>query len=186
MKKALIFFLLGISSVSACKCGDEQIAKNKTTASVDHEKAPVANLEEMSREAGNITAVNKVPGETPPAELSNLYASDKRAIELKEQRSTMLRSGKLQHGFYPEGSDRRLTYQDIQYLTPWGKKIMLSEIYARHGMTFRDEALKRHFSSQSWYKAKGEHIFQELTPIEKQNITFLINILPEEGLATTE
>lgn len=78
-------------------------------------------------------------------------------------------------GYYPEGSTRELNESDTKYLTMWGHKVMLNEIYARHGKRFTDEDLKEHFNSFGWYQPSADNVQAQLTDIEKQNITFLNN-----------
>ena len=56
---------------------------------------------------------------------------------------------------------------------------MLNEIYARHGMIFKDDALQRHFKEQKWYKPMSYNVFSQLSKTEKQNVTFLINNQPK-------
>lgn len=76
-------------------------------------------------------------------------------------------------GEFPEGSARVLTSKDLDYLSPWGLKVMLNEIYARHGMTFTDGSLRDHFNRQSWYKGNASDVSGQLTPVERQNIEFI-------------
>lgn len=81
-------------------------------------------------------------------------------------------------GYYPEGSNRALTQEDVKYLTDWGHKVMLNEIYARHGKKFTDTELKQHFATQGWYTAEDADVQAELTSTEKANIAFLQNNPP--------
>lgn len=77
-------------------------------------------------------------------------------------------------GQYPESSERLLTARDLEHQTAWGKRIMLNEIYARHGYVFPDADLKRHFATQDWYKGTEKNIGKlRLTSTEKQNIAFI-------------
>lgn len=77
-------------------------------------------------------------------------------------------------GQYPESSERLLTERDMEHQTAWGKRVMLNEIYARHGYVFPDADLKRHFATQDWYKGTEKNIGKlRLTATEKQNITFI-------------
>lgn len=77
-------------------------------------------------------------------------------------------------GQYPESSERLLTDADLQYLSAWGKKVMLSEIYARHHYIFPDKALQAHFNQEYWYKGSERRLDRiKLTAIEKQNIAYL-------------
>jgi hypothetical protein len=77
-------------------------------------------------------------------------------------------------GQYPESSERALTLTDLAHLTPWGKKVMMNEIYARHGYVFPDKDLKKHFDKETWYKGTQKNFNKlKLTELEKQNIAFL-------------
>lgn len=76
-------------------------------------------------------------------------------------------------GNYPEGSNRQLTQKDIQHISSWGYKIMLNEIYARHGMSFTDREIQEHFNNQPWYKTGRKNVDKSLSALEKQNIEFL-------------
>ncbi len=50
-------------------------------------------------------------------------------------------------------------------------KIMRNEIFARHGYIFSTDAMKKHFSSQTWYKGTKNNVDNLLNPIEKKNIS---------------
>lgn len=76
-------------------------------------------------------------------------------------------------GNYPEGSNRLLTQKDIQHISSWGYKILLNEIYARHGMSFTDREIQEHFNNQPWYKTGRKNVDKSLSVLEKQNIEFL-------------
>ena len=51
-------------------------------------------------------------------------------------------------------------------------RLMRNEIYARHGYIFNDQNLQGYFSSQPWYRPRGNNSLAEaeLNPIEKRNI----------------
>jgi hypothetical protein len=77
-------------------------------------------------------------------------------------------------GQYPESSERVLNEKDMEHQTSWGKRVMLNEIYARHGYIFPDAELKRHFADESWYKGTEKSMAKlKLTALEKQNIAFI-------------
>lgn len=84
----------------------------------------------------------------------------------------------LTPGYYPEGSTRELTQEDIQYLTTWGHKIMMNEIYARHGKKFDNQELRTHFSQFEWYDAQHDNVQDMLSQTEQNNIEFLKNNQP--------
>jgi hypothetical protein len=86
-------------------------------------------------------------------------------------------------GQFPEGSEKKLAEKDVIYLSEWGLKIMLSEIYARHGQTFsRDPQLEAHFRREKWYHPVSANVNKKLTKLEKQNIAFLKNYKYKSGL----
>lgn len=77
-------------------------------------------------------------------------------------------------GQYPESSERALRATDLEHLTAWGKKVMINEIYARHGYVFPDKEMQKHFDKESWYKGTQKNINKlKITELEKQNITTL-------------
>jgi len=77
-------------------------------------------------------------------------------------------------GQFPESSERALEIRDVEHQTSWGMKIMLNEIYARHGFLFRDPDLRKHFARESWYKGSQKNLSAiHLTALEQQNIAFI-------------
>lgn len=53
----------------------------------------------------------------------------------------------------PTSSIEYLEKEDIQFLTDEELRLARNEIYARHGYTFQDEALRNYFMSKPWYQA---------------------------------
>ena len=76
-------------------------------------------------------------------------------------------------GIFPEGSQRYLSYADIEYLSSRDLKIMRNEIFARHGYIFKTSDMIQHFSSQSWYRALNNDVTAYLSKIEKENVNFI-------------
>ena len=86
------------------------------------------------------------------------------------------KTSKKYPGQFPEGSARVINERDVKFLSEWGLKIMLNEIYARHGMSFSDDALAKHFNHAQWYKNAGlANVDSKLSKTEKQNIRFIKN-----------
>ena len=50
---------------------------------------------------------------------------------------------------------------------------MRNEIYARHGYSFKDKAMRQVFDTVSWYMPMGIDIRDDLTDIEVQNIDLI-------------
>lgn len=86
-------------------------------------------------------------------------------------------------GQYPESSERKLTESDVEHVTPWGAKIMMNEIYARHGFIFKDAAMRKHFKKEKWYKGTEKSMKKiKLTDTEIQNIAFIREHQPKAKL----
>ncbi len=162
MLRTVSILLLSTWLIASCKCNNNKAYENNTAcAAIDDKNAINGNTNSINGSEILLTGSNTLP---------------------IDNSATTLTTGKhrLKHrtnipGFFPEGSERRLNENDIVYLTEWGHKVMLNEIYARHGMRFRDEQLNRHFMRQKWYHPRNGNVYAGLTPIEKQNISFLIN-----------
>ncbi|NDB36708.1 MAG: YARHG domain-containing protein, partial [Flavobacteriia bacterium] len=76
-------------------------------------------------------------------------------------------------GMFPEGSERRLTNDDVYNLSPGELKIMRNEIFARHGFIFKTNDMKKHFSTQPWYKPLCDNVTNMLSKIEQDNVNFI-------------
>lgn len=178
LKKSLMsrihsLLVVCICIITSCNTNTSDTGNDTSPDSTD-EALAVAGIV-TANPAVAIAAVSDTDEETP---VEDLYAkSDKAKQEMLQRKTAYTQNATA--GFYPEGSERKLTMYDLQYLSAWGQNVMLNEIYARHGMIFADKTLDRHFRKQKWYKPVSNNIFQKLTQIEKENITFLINHSPE-------
>lgn len=86
-------------------------------------------------------------------------------------------------GQYPESSERLLTEKDVEHVTPWGMKVMMNEIYARHGLVFKDAAMRKHFRKEKWYKGTEKNMKKvKLSDTEIQNIAFIRQHQPKAKL----
>jgi hypothetical protein len=70
-------------------------------------------------------------------------------------------------------SVRALTAQDLAALSRAQLRMMRNEIYARHGMIFRSEALRRYFTAQPWYQPRHDDVTAMLTPVERANVALI-------------
>lgn len=174
-----IYIIIAACIIVSCKnnnsCGTGTSAKAAvkkpvTTSSVSN--TPAVGLK---------TSVTDTADEL--ADVYNTNAGNQQNIKAIKREKTGAKN-KLTVGYFPESSDRKLEERDVQYLSEWGRKLILNEIYARHGMIFTDEALKKHFRKQKWYRAKTRNVTKMLTKIEKYNIAFLINTAPPKPKGT--
>lgn len=76
-------------------------------------------------------------------------------------------------GEYPEASSRMLNEQDVENLSMDELEFMRNEIYARHGYSFKDKAMRQLFDTTRWYTPMGIDIRDNLKDIEVQNIDLI-------------
>jgi hypothetical protein len=78
-------------------------------------------------------------------------------------------------GRWPGTSAYLLNPDDLLHLATPDLRLMRNEIYARHGYVFDDQYLQDYFSSQSWYRPRGDNNLAEaaLNPVERRNIEII-------------
>jgi len=119
---------------------------------------------------------------------ANVNSASNAAGKMAGKEPSLFRKNKARTGYphsntpgqFPEGTDRALADKDLEYLSPWGVKVITNEIYARHGMIFTDPELKRHFDEEKWYHGRTKNVNGTLTKTEKQNISFISNFKAQE------
>jgi preprotein translocase subunit SecG len=83
-------------------------------------------------------------------------------------------------GIYPQASERLITYGDIKGMHVWDIIVMRNEIYARYGHIFTQSwELRDYFNSQPWYRPISTSVENQLTPLEKRNVQFLLEYTPK-------
>ncbi|MBV8278915.1 MAG: YARHG domain-containing protein [Verrucomicrobia bacterium] len=100
-----------------------------------------------------------------------------------------LNSGTVAEAFagerFPETRQRVLTKADIQNWSHAQLRYAINETYARHGATFRDQAIEKLFKQFAWYKPHSdrsiEQIEDSLSESEKQNIDLLRQLQDSKG-----
>jgi len=75
---------------------------------------------------------------------------------------------------------RLVTEEELSSLSPQDRKIMRNEIYARHGMVFREPQLRDYFEKQSWYRP--EKIEETQLAAHKQEVDSRLNKFEKENL----
>lgn len=163
MTRYILICCFFFSIISSCKCnkgagdnaGDEaMLSGNPVTTAV------AAAADDSAADGTGATASN------------NKEQNNKQLYKRGHNRER-LKSGTP--GYFPEGSDRLLTDDDLEYLTEWGLAVMKNEIYARHGMIFPDGMIKDHFEAQPWYHATSSSVRNKLTTTERSNLYFIEN-----------
>lgn len=71
-------------------------------------------------------------------------------------------------------SSTLLAKKDVENLKKGDLLIIRNAIYARHGYSFKNRALRVFFDAQPWYIPVSTNIKDELTYIEKENIKLLL------------
>ncbi|MCP1995881.1 YARHG domain-containing protein [Flavobacterium sp. HSC-61S13] len=70
-------------------------------------------------------------------------------------------------------SQQKISTQDLKNKSADELRLLVNEIYARHGYLFKESRYQDHFESLNWYKAGIDNSAIQLNPIEKQNIAYL-------------
>ena len=140
------------------------------------------------------------PGQYETDKLTNIEYTNVIAIvqyeeahagELQNMSSVHLAEGS--EFVIPYSSERLLTKADVEWLTMDQLKIARNEIYARHGVIFRDSSLQVFFNARSWYtpQIRAEEFSNDmLNDVEKANVKFIYEYetgspLPEQVPETT-
>ncbi len=80
--------------------------------------------------------------------------------------------------FFPQTRRRLLSLSEVRALGAGDLRLAINEIYARHGLGFKDKELQRRFESLGWYRARDERtisvIESRLSRIEQTNLDLLV------------
>lgn len=71
--------------------------------------------------------------------------------------------------------DEYLNFANLEHLTIEDLDIMRNEIYAVHGYKFKNKKWQDYFTKQAWYKPQFDNVDDQLTEIEKHNVTAILN-----------
>jgi len=174
MKQLLLLMFFSFLLVASCKCNDDADKMDETT---DTTATTDVTTDGAATTDGTTTGTTYSLSEEDFRRMYNVDGYSNDEVRRFRQMHDEMDWGTVP-GFYPEGSTRPLDESDTKYLTKWGHKVMLNEIYARHGMTFTDDDLKSHFGRFEWYNPSSASVQSKLTELEKQNIEFLNNHQP--------
>lgn len=72
---------------------------------------------------------------------------------------------------FPQSATRLLGPVELSMLTPARARIARNEIYARHGLRFKDPFLQEYFGRMSWYQPTADEV--DLSEIELANVAAL-------------
>jgi hypothetical protein len=77
-------------------------------------------------------------------------------------------------GKYALASCDLLQDDDLKHIPPKELRIIRNEIFARYGYKFKDPGLQMYFGKQDWYRPLFDNVEEYLTPVEKENVKFII------------
>ena len=153
--KKLIFIIIALTLFSCGKDKRFELQEQKK----EIENQIKYSEQRIQREKDSLEVVSKQKAE----DLKKAEEDYKKAVEDNNK------SGKTP-GKYPYASTREMPPQDYEPLSDWERKVMYNEIYARHGLIFKDAKLRDYFSAQKWYKPKYENVDKMLNEIEQFNM----------------
>ncbi len=190
MRKILPFLLACVVGFASCTddkpCdADAEKALDDREAALNQREADIAARERAlgmnatnsssqdGASSGTYNGTNASAGNNRANVVVNDPSNGRRTRKPTEVRTAYRKPNSSFPGQYPESSERLLTADDLVHTSTFGKKVMLNEIYARHGMIFTDPELKRHFAQESWYKGTMKNVDKLLTATERKNIAFI-------------
>ena len=172
--------LLCVFFIASCSSTDDSCAKSELQLQeqIRTQTARIASLEDSLHKAINpsgLVAVtdsgSTIASTATTTTETSFYKNEKATTHHK----THAEVSKDFPGEFPEGSSKVLTEKNIKFLSQWGIKVMLNEIYARHGMIFTDQSMIIHFRHAAWYKGTKNTVDDRLSATERKNVRFINN-----------
>lgn len=77
------------------------------------------------------------------------------------------------NGEYTQASKKLLTEEDVENMDAYDLKLMRNEIYARHGYSFKNKEIRKHFEQFDWYIPTSVDVRENLKDIEVKNIALI-------------
>lgn len=73
------------------------------------------------------------------------------------------------------GEDAYINFAKSEHLTIADLDLMRNEIYAAHGYRFKSKKWQDYFGKQAWYTPQFDNVDDQLSEIEKHNVTAILN-----------
>src|SRR5690348_8684814 len=139
MSRILFHVCLCVCMIFFCKCNESTNAASnnrKPVTKLNTPTAPATNAPIVSNTGGDNDGTMNDDAEPNTNGSATMNADAKIGKELRGK--SLYRNSKARQeqqksrfaGQFPEGSERMLGDKDLNYLSEWGLKIMLNEIYA--------------------------------------------------------
>ncbi len=120
-----------------------------------------------------------------PAPAKKTQAPSKKPTEAPAAKPESTHSAPVTDGKYAYPSDSRIiTRDELEGMTRQEIKIILNEIYARHGYTFNDDDLVEYFESKTWYtptESDLDEVNRMLNDFEAENRDIIVEYQTEQG-----
>lgn len=170
MSKLLLVPGVCLLLIASCKSGstDCSTEEQRLRQELSERDERIRNLEDSLHMMSG--------GSMQPASGSNVSNGERSLYREGAPRMNRANARQSQYpGQFPEGSERTLTERDVEFLSQWGRTMMLTEIYARHGMRFSDVDVQGHYDRQDWYKGRSNNVDSKLSKVERANVAFIKN-----------
>lgn len=82
--------------------------------------------------------------------------------------------------YFPESMSRKLTEAELSAYTDEDLQLMINEIYACHGKSFKDKTKQAPFDGKSWYHPQyddDKDVTSRFSPIEQYNVDLIRSVL---------
>jgi YARHG domain len=81
---------------------------------------------------------------------------------------------KYERNLHDELTTRPITRGMLEGMFREDARKLRNEIYARHGMVFKEKELRNYFSSLDWYRPDPKYTDASLTAVERKNATLIL------------
>lgn len=127
-----------------------------------------------------LTGGNKTIVDEPVTELVQTDETATEEIYIPEEEDEVIYTLKEDEYLFPSDTEY-VTTADLNGKTQEEVRLMLNEIYARHGRIFSNQKYVEYFEAQSWYEPDEYFSESEFNTIEKENIAFIVNYEKQKG-----
>lgn len=148
-------------------------AAAKVAASIKDFRITLPRQERAQTSAANHVWSPKAPSHVAPT------------VPASDAKTQADRSGER----YPQTLTSNLSLDDVERLNSAQLRYAINEIYARHGLVFRDKQVQKNFERMKWYSPqaslKPAQIEERFTPLERANLEILAQARDGLGARST-
>lgn len=118
----------------------------------------------------------------PTAKPTPVQTKEAQAVETDKPEESILQTGRNSYA-YPS-DEKLITEAELEEMTRQEVKIVLQEIYARHGYTFNDDDLIEYFEGKNWYMPTETDLGEveaKFSDIEQENREIIEEYQKKQG-----